>query len=580
MINIKSKIIGLGLALSLGLSTGCQEEFLDNAPFGQTTDAAFYQNTEQCMGAIMQTYNRTVHSGPIYLFVRECLAEYAGDDVLRTNVDDFTPWHNFSPDNVQFLWGWKYCYQGIYLCNYNIQKINEAPIPQADKDGFIAEAKALRGFMYYLMANRWGSVPLNIEPLAVEEYFKLPFSPAEDVYAQVEKDFKEAIPFLPKTWDGANKGRFSQVAAKHMLAKTYMMMAGYPLNKTENWQKAVDVLAEFVPADKRAEYGLQLQSDFADVFAPNNTQNTESILEINWMYLKEGSGINHEVGGPGSFFPFFVGQPSIYDGNSKDCFTADFVDDIERDGNGDIIDRRYTYTVLEPGDIWYVTRENEQNKDTIMHSSLGKLVIKNVDIDVNTNAVTYDVVSQGEQYKGWNWVGPNDEFYPNYKYMRNSTERYGWQQGAGVFGDDLNLKYLRFSDAILCYAEALNEVGRASDAVPYVNEIRQRANSTSVMDERRIYQKTVVSGTLPMIDGGTSQTALRDMIRHEWRMEIAGEGWRYESIRRWGIAEERLHAMAAKSPKKGNGNNDASKYEKGRMDYFPVTAQEFVFDLE
>ncbi len=570
--NIKAILLLQGITM-LGI-TSCQEEFLDSAPYAQVTDGSFYQNSEQCLGAVMQTYNRTVHSGPIYLFIRQSLAEYAGDDLLRTQVDDFTPWHNFSADNVQFLWGWKYCYQGIYLCNYNIEKIQEATIPQEDKDRFVAECKALRGFMYYLMANRWGSLPLNVELLSVDEYFQLPFSSAEEVYAQVVKDFEEAIPNLPLSWDADNKGRFSQAAARHMLAKTYMMMAGYPMNKTENWQKAVDVLAEMVPQDKRGAYNLSLLPDYAQVFDKNYDQSEESVLEINWMYLPEGANINHEVGGPGSFFPFFSAQPSIYDGAGRECFTKDFIDDMERDVNGNIMDRRYTYTVLEPGDVWYITKEG----DTTLHNSLGRLLIENVKVDPATNTLSYDEKGENDnQYAGWNWVGENQEFYPNYKYMRNSFERTGWQAGAGLFGNDLNLKYLRFSDAILCYAEALNEVGRTAEAVPFINEIRERANNTTSIDSKRVYQKTIVSGTLPLIEAGIGQAELREKIRHEWRMEIAGEGWRYESIRRWGIAEERLHTMAAKSPLKGNGSNDASKYQKGQMDYFPVTSAEYVY---
>lgn len=572
MKNIKNKIYVSAVLVCLLTTFSCNEDFLETAPYAQATDETFYQNREECFGALMQTYNRTVHSGPIYLFIRQSLAEYAGDDLLRTQVDDFTPWHNFSPDNVQFLWGWKYCYQGIYLCNYNIEKIAESPIAQKDKDLFIAEAKALRGFMYYLMANRWGKLPLHTDLLSVQEYSQLPYSTAEEVYAQVIKDFQEAIPFLPKSWGAEDKGRFSQAAAKQMLAKTYMMLAGYPINKTDNWQKAVDILAEFVPPAKRADYDLQLLPDFENVFNKDYSQSTESVLEINWMYLPEGANINHEVGGPGSFYSYFCAQPTIYDGGGRECFTKDFLDEFERDSDGNILDKRYTYTVLEPGDVWYVTKEG----DTTLHNSQGRLLIENIKVDNATNTLSYDIKNENEkQYDGWSWVGEDGGFYPNYKYMRNSFERTGWQNGAGLFGNDLNLKYLRLSDAILCYAEALNEVGKSAEAVPYINELRTRANNSSIKDPKRIYQKTLVTGTLPMIDAGLGQAELRKKIQHEWRMEIAGEGWRYENIRRWGIAEERLHTMAAKSPLKGNGENDASKYQKGTMDYFPVSSAEY-----
>ncbi|MES2732350.1 MAG: RagB/SusD family nutrient uptake outer membrane protein [Bacteroidota bacterium] len=552
--------------------TSCKKDFLESAPYALEDAQKFYKTTEQCKGAVMQAYNRTVHLGPIYLFIRHGLNEYAGDDLLRTYRDDFTVWHNFSPDNVQFLWGWKYCFQGIYLCNYTLNQLQTAPIPQTDKDVLVAECKSIRAFMYYMVATRWGSTPIITTVLSADEYYKVPFSSATDVYAQVIKDFKEAIPALPKSWGNEDKGRFSQAAAKHMLAKTYMQLAGYPINKTENWQKAVDILAEFVPQAKRGEYNLDLLPNYGDVYAKSHDQDKESVFEVNEMYLPEGKDISLEVGAPGNFLQAFI-QPDEYEGfGGRDCFTADFLDEFEKDEDGKVIDKRYTYTVLEPGDVFYVTMAG----DTCLHNSLGRLTIKNVKVDKATNTLTYDIKNDSNKpYDGWTWVGKNNESYPNYKYLRNAKERTGLLNNAGLFGEDLNIKYLRFADAILCYAEALNEVGRSAEAVNYVNELRSRANNTVSLDSKRIYQKTLITGTLPLVDAGLGQSAMRNAIRHEWRVELGGEDWRYENIRRWGIAEERLHIMATKSLKKGPADNDAIKYQKGTWDYFPIPSNEY-----
>jgi hypothetical protein len=554
------------------VATSCKKDFLESAPYALEDAKNFYKTTEQCKGAVMQAYNRTVHLGPIYLFIRHGLNEYAGDDLLRTQRDDFTVWHNFSADNVQFLWGWKYCFQGIYLCNYTLEKLKDAPIPQTDKDVLTAECKSIRAFMYYNVATRWGSTPIITSVLSADDYYKVPFSSATEVYAQVIKDFQEAIPALPKSWDNENKGRFSQAAAKHMLAKTYMQLAGYPINKPENWQKAVDILAEFVPNDKRGDYNLDLLPNYGHVYEKNHEQSVESVFEVNEMYLPEGAGISLEVGAPGNFLQAFS-HPDEYEGfGGRDCLTADFLDEFEKDGEGKVIDKRYTYSVLEPGDVFYVTMAG----DTCLHNSIGRLTIKNVKVNQATNALSYQIKDDSNKpYAGWSWVGKNNESYQNYKYLRNAKERTGLLNNAGLFGEDLNIKYLRFGDAILCYAEALNEVGRSAEATAYVNELRRRANNSVSIDPRRIYQKTIVTGNVPMVDAGLGKDALRDAIRHEWRVELGGEDWRYENIRRWGIAEARLHAMAAKSPKKGPSDNDASKYQKGSWDYFPIPSSEF-----
>lgn len=73
-----------------------------------------------------------------------------------------------------------------------------------------------------------------------------------------------------------------------------------------------------------------------------------------------------------------------------------------------------------------------------------------------------------------------------------------------------------------------------------------------------------------------SQADMRAAIQHESRVELAGEDWRYENLRRWGIAENRLHQMASKSPQVGASLfNPASKYVKGAWDYFPIPTNEY-----
>jgi len=67
---------------------------------------------------------------------------------------------------------------------------------------------------------------------------------------------------------------------------------------------------------------------------------------------------------------------------------------------------------------------------------------------------------------------------------------------------------LRFADVLLMEAEALNELGQTSQAETALNLVRHRAG-------------------LPDIQTGLSQTAFRDAVLHERRMELAFEGQRW-----------------------------------------------------
>jgi hypothetical protein len=77
---------------------------------------------------------------------------------------------------------------------------------------------------------------------------------------------------------------------------------------------------------------------------------------------------------------------------------------------------------------------------------------------------------------------------------------------------------LRFSDVLLSHAEALNEDGQTTAAIPFLNEVRQR------------------SGAAP-IALTTTQLPLKQIIRDERMRELVGEYTSIFDIRRWGTLE-------------------------------------------
>ena len=87
----------------------------------------------------------------------------------------------------------------------------------------------------------------------------------------------------------------------------------------------------------------------------------------------------------------------------------------------------------------------------------------------------------------------------------------------------LNIILLRYADVLLMYAEAKTELGQI-DATVYdaINRVRTRAG-------------------MPSIATGKSQSQLREIIRHERRIELALEGLRLFDIRRWKIADQVLN---------------------------------------
>jgi hypothetical protein len=94
---------------------------------------------------------------------------------------------------------------------------------------------------------------------------------------------------------------------------------------------------------------------------------------------------------------------------------------------------------------------------------------------------------------------------------------------------ETNFIILRYADILLMYAEALNEAsGPSQEVYDALNAVRQRP-----------------SVNLPEIDPAVTpytQAELREIIHHERRIELAGEGLYYNDIRRWKTAGTVLNA--------------------------------------
>ncbi len=93
---------------------------------------------------------------------------------------------------------------------------------------------------------------------------------------------------------------------------------------------------------------------------------------------------------------------------------------------------------------------------------------------------------------------------------------------------------LRYADILLVYAEAANEMGQPAEALKYVNMVRARARGGDM---------TVLPDITTM-----DQTALREAIWHERRVELAMEGHRFFDLIREddvepGRAEAVFHAL-------------------------------------
>lgn len=131
-----------------------------------------------------------------------------------------------------------------------------------------------------------------------------------------------------------------------------------------------------------------------------------------------------------------------------------------------------------------------------------------------------------------------------------SNPMYNYKAYSSAFSNqeftDTNLRYLRYAEVILMKAEALNELGQTSAAIPLINQIRHRAGL----------------GDTPAL----AQTDVRKAIWKERRLEFAFEHDRWFDLVRTGQAEAAMKADV--SPTFPNGKT----FVVGKHELYPIPA--------
>lgn len=137
------------------------------------------------------------------------------------------------------------------------------------------------------------------------------------------------------------------------------------------------------------------------------------------------------------------------------------------------------------------------------------------------------------------------------KYIRNAASTSGiatYSPG----GQDFYV--LRYADILLMRAEAMVELNQLSGVYSLVDLVRSRVKMPSVES---------VEGT------GLSQTALRQIVRHERRVELACEGLRFFDLKRWGLVQQAFQTALS-----DNIPGYVPAYQGPKSQVFPIPQSE------
>lgn len=261
----------LSVAVLLTGLAGCKKDLQEN-PRTFISPENFFNNPESYELAVKGVY--TDISG-FYeanaMMMREMFSDIcappssAFEQALPTYRNAHEPFFY----NVREMWSTAYSI--IKSANFILSKLPDAPLDDAKKRALMGESRFLRGFAYFQLVQFFGDVPLRKMPVENFSDVTLARSSQAEVYDFILEDLNYAEANLPDA--APQTGRVYKLAATALLAKVYLTMAGFPLNKTEHYADARDKALTVINSGR-----FTLPDDYSKVFH-NTTYTSESIWE-------------------------------------------------------------------------------------------------------------------------------------------------------------------------------------------------------------------------------------------------------------------------------------------------------------
>jgi starch-binding outer membrane protein, SusD/RagB family len=409
--------------LLLGFGTGCKKGFLDETLYSNISSDNFWQNANDAKAGLSSAYTLALSYGP-----RDCRNFFMTTDVITDDMDDAynntederrqIQNFNFSPNNSYFNNSWVSLYKTIAQANAVIQNVpNIATMSSTDKNIIVGEAKFLRALEYYYLVQQWGSVPLDTIEVKTIGETQIPKSPVADIYSLIVRDLQFADANCADAPPAV--GRASKWAAKSLLGKVYLILAG-PFDKrnTPMLELAEAKLKEVISSNR-----FSLAPKIIDYFDINKKNSTEAIFEhytIGDVSDKVGSFMHR------NFLPGSI--------------TSSDLTKLATSGYGAWTPTTDLWSLYRPADDrlkWYSSYYTKKNSDG-----------------------TYKLTQYNVPYI--------------FKYVDSNTVARDYKAN--------NLPVLRYADVLLMYAEVLNELvttGPSGNQYYYLNLVRKRAFSSN-----------------------------------------------------------------------------------------------------
>lgn len=406
---------------------------------------------------------------------------------------------------------------GVGLDYKNIDKINffldnleaTTALTEDEKKPLIGQALFWRAWAYWDKVFQVGGVPLILKTQDVSDINSLilPRNSTSECVTQILADLDEAISCLPDTWENEDYGRIDKGCAMAFKGRVLLQYASplfNPNNDQKRWQDAYEANKAAVDFLQSVGKGLY-EGNFADIWY--DEQNKEVIMVNQYYYpdhaldqknirpeplTKDMASQNQAI------FPLIMAYPKL-DGTPLELdlnrlatdkeYNVQFLNDFYTNR-----DPRFLATIFCPGMEYYCPSR--------LPNSMNFWNVWRKDGDLNVSLIQ-------EEMSGAMPLGANF-------FQKKGLDDLDITE---VYNGETDWIEIRFAEVLMNMGEAANEIGKSSEALQVLYDIRKRAGIQSTDGKYGIT--------------ATNQTEIREAYIKERYIEFAYENKRWADLRRW-----------------------------------------------
>ncbi|MDM8177352.1 MULTISPECIES: RagB/SusD family nutrient uptake outer membrane protein [Olivibacter] len=478
------------LVLVLSVSLFSCKNYLDLEPPSAFSENYVFSNLPNARSAVLGVYDRL--SGlQAYGSRLSLMYPYDSDEMVGVlngaapdNSSRDLSRYNLQATNAQLAGPFEQLYAGVERANICIKNIpamdqysNGTASEQLELKRLHGEALTLRAQFYFELIRNWGDLPAPFEPAADQAELTLPKVDRDTIYNRLIADLKTAQELLPWRTEASNDERITKGAAKALRARLALYRAGFSLRRSNRMERTGDYLSFYQIARDECYELMQhreqhtLNPSFQAVFKDGIDAYTldphgEILFEVA-MGRETDSNLGY-YDGPRFYVP---GNTSLLGNGQIRIIPAYFY-------AFDSLDTRRDVTCAP----YYNDPDYSKKVQPLLNMTSGKFRS--------------------------DWINP--------------------RLSSAIQATGLNWPLIRFSDVLLMFAEAENELhnGPTSEAILALQEVRTRAYGGNE------------TGNIPNDKEGFFNSLVQERY-----LEFGGEGIRKYDLIRWNLIGQKIQEV-------------------------------------